>query len=61
MRKTWTPPRTKWARIPAAFRGEPCFPDFGEADQKVLPDEQHTTCGKETGKPAHGERWNNSL
>ena len=50
-----------WERIPAAFRTGHCFTDFWEAYQKVLPDEQHTACGKETGQTAHVERWNNTL
>ena len=48
-------------RIPAAFRAGHCFTDFGEASQKVLPDEQPTPGGKETGQTAHVERWNNTL
>ena len=50
-----------WERIPAAFRAGHCFSDFWEAYQKVLPDEQHTACGKESGQTAHIERWNNTL
>ena len=50
-----------WERIPAAFRTGHCFTDYWEAYQKVLPDEQHTACGKETGQTAHVERWNNTL
>ena len=50
-----------WERIPAAFRTGHCFTDFWEAYQKVLPDEQHTAGGKETGQTAHVERWNNTL
>ena len=50
-----------WERLPAAFRGGQCLTDFWEAYQKVLPDEQHTAGGKETGQTAHVERWNNTL
>ena len=50
-----------WERIPAAFRTGHCCTDCWEAYQKVLPDEQHTACGKETGQTAHVERWNNTL
>ena len=50
-----------WERIPAAYRAGHCYTDFWEAYQKVLPDEQHTACGKETGQTAHVERWNNTL
>jgi len=45
-----------WARIPAAYRTSHCFTDFWEAYQKVLPREQHTAAGKETGLTAHVER-----
>jgi len=27
----------------------------------VIPEEQHTAVGKETGETAHVERWNNTL
>ena len=47
--------------MPAAFRTGHGGTDGWEADQKVLPDEQHTACGKETGQTAHVERWNNTL
>lgn len=50
-----------WARVPAAYRTAHCYSDFWEAYQQVLPDEQHTACGKETGQTAHVERWNNTL
>ena len=56
--KTW---QKLWERIPAAFRtGHGCT-DGWEASQKVLPDEQPTAGGKETGQTAHVERWNNTL
>jgi len=32
-----------------------------EAYQKVIPEEQHTAVGKETGETAQVERWNNIL
>lgn len=35
--------------------------DFWEAYNKVIPDEQHTACGKGSGQTAHVERWNNTL
>ena len=50
-----------WARIPAAYRQAHCDTDFWQAYQKVIPAEQHTPCGKETGLTAHVERWNNTL
>ncbi len=35
--------------------------DFREAYQVVIPSQQHTAAGKETGLTAHVERWNNTL
>lgn len=50
-----------WETIPAAYRTAHCFSDFWEAYQLVIPAEQHTVAGKETGLTAHVERWNNTL
>ncbi len=50
-----------WQRIPAAYRAGHCYSDFWEAYQAVIPEEQHTAAGKETGLTAHVERWNNTL
>ncbi len=50
-----------WAAIPAAYRRGHCFTDFWEAYQLVIPSEQHTVVGKESGLTAHVERWNNTL
>lgn len=50
-----------WERIPTAYRSGHCYSDFWEAYQLVLPAEQHTPSGKETGFTAHVERWNNTL
>ena len=50
-----------WERIPDSYRHGHCFSDFWEAYQKVIPAEQHTAAGKETGFTAHVERWNNTL
>jgi len=50
-----------WERIPDSYRHAHCFSDFWEAYQKVIPAEQHTAAGKETGFTAHVERWNNTL
>src|SRR5207253_1834039 len=50
-----------WAAIPAAYRRAHCFSDFREAYQLVVPAEQHTAAGKESGLTAHVERWNNTL
>ncbi len=43
-----------------ARRGH-CFTDFWAAYAAVIPEEQHTAVGKETGETAHVERWNNTL
>jgi transposase-like protein len=37
-----------------------CFMDFWAAYAAVIPSEQHTSVGKETGATAHVERWNNT-
>src|SRR5215212_1201170 len=50
-----------WAAIPEAYRRGHCFTDFWEAYQLVIPSEQHTAAGKESGLTAHVERWNNTL
>lgn len=52
--------RKLWEKIPAAFRTGHCFSDFWEAYQLVVPSEQHTACGKDSGETAHVERWNNT-
>jgi insertion element IS1 protein InsB len=53
--------RKLWGRIPAAYRAAHCYTDFWEAYRSVVPAEQHTAAGKETGLTAHVERWNNTL
>jgi IS1 family transposase len=50
-----------WERIPAVYRSGHCFSDFWEAYSVVIPAEQHTAAGKESGFTAHVERWNNTL
>lgn len=50
-----------WEQIPASYRAAHCYSDFWEAYQLVIPPEQHTAAGKETGLTAHVERWNNTL
>lgn len=49
-----------WKAIPQAYRAAHCFTDFWSAYQAVLPEDQHTAVGKETGETAHIERWNGS-
>jgi len=50
-----------WESIPTAYRSGHCYSDFWAAYQLVIPSEQHTAAGKETGVTAHVERWNNTL
>jgi insertion element IS1 protein InsB len=50
-----------WQQIPAGYRSAHCYSDFWEAYQLVIPAEQHTAAGKETGFTAHVERWNLTL
>ena len=53
--------RRLWEAIPSAYRQGHCFTDFWVAYKVVIPEEQHTAVGKETGETAHVERWNNTL
>ena len=53
--------RKLWEAIPEAYQTGHCYTDFWEAYNKVIPDEQHTACGKDSGQTAHVERWNNTL
>jgi insertion element IS1 protein InsB len=53
--------RRLWEAIPQAYRTGHCYTDFWNAYQAVIPEEQHTAVGKETGQTAHVERWNNTL
>src|SRR5947209_19417222 len=50
-----------WEAIPEGYRSGHCFTDFWAAYAAVIPEEQHTAVGKETGETAHVERWNNTL
>lgn len=50
-----------WEQVPEDYRAAHCYTDFWEAYQKVIPEEQHTPCGKDSGLTAHVERWNNTL
>jgi insertion element IS1 protein InsB len=50
-----------WAAILGAYRCGHCYSDFWEAYRLVIPSEQHTAAGKESGLTAHVERWNNTL
>jgi IS1 family transposase len=53
--------RWLWEAIPEGYRQGQCFTDFWTAYRAVIPEEQHTAVGKETGETAHVERWNNTL
>jgi IS1 family transposase len=50
-----------WEAIPQGYRQGHCFTDFWAAYAAMIPEEQHTAVGKETGETAHVERWNNTL
>lgn len=53
--------RELWNRIPGDYQTGYCYTDFWRAYQAVIPEEQHSAVGKETGETAHVERWNNTL
>lgn len=50
-----------WEAIPDNYRQGHCFTDFWAAYKAVIPEEQHTAVGKESGETAHVERWDNTL
>jgi insertion element IS1 protein InsB len=50
-----------WDNVPDEYRKGHCFADFWKAYQAVIPEEQLTQVGKETGETAHIERWNCTL
>jgi insertion element IS1 protein InsB len=50
--------RRLWNSIEASYCCGHYFTDFWAAYQTVVPEEQHTAVGKETGQTA---RWNNTL
>ena len=50
-----------WDNIPDEYREGHCFTDFWQAYQLVIPEDQLTQVGKETGETAHVERWNGTL
>jgi len=47
-----------WNNIPEEYCKGHCFTDFWKAYQLVIPEDQLTQVGKETGETAHVERWN---
>jgi insertion element IS1 protein InsB len=50
-----------WNNIPDEYRKGHCFADFWKAYRAVIPEDQLTQVGKETGETAHIERWNCTL
>jgi insertion element IS1 protein InsB len=53
--------RELWNRIPEDYQKGYCYTDFWRAYQAVIPEEQHSAVGKQTGETAHVERWNNTF
>src|SRR5436305_577702 len=47
-----------WESIPEAYQAFHCYSDFWSAYQAIIPKEQHTAVGKETGETAHIDCWN---
>ena len=50
-----------WEAIAEGYRQGHCFTDALAAYAAVIPKEQHTAVGKETGETAPVERWNTTL
>jgi insertion element IS1 protein InsB len=50
-----------WDNIPEVYRQGHCYSDFWAAYQAIIPEEQLTQIGKETGETAHVEHWNQTL
>jgi insertion element IS1 protein InsB len=53
--------RELWNNVPVEYREGHCFTDFWQAYQLVIPEDQLTQVGKETGETAYVERWNCTL
>ena len=53
--------RRLWQAFPEALRGAQCYTEFRAAYANVLPVEQHSAVGKESGQTAHVARWNLTL
>jgi IS1 family transposase len=53
--------RELWNNIPEEYCKGHCFTDFWQAYHLVIPQEQLSQVGKETGETAHVERWNCTL
>jgi IS1 family transposase len=51
-----------WHSLPPVYRQcAICYTDFWRAYAAILPSKRHRPSGKETGKTAHIERFNNTL
>jgi len=51
-----------WRSLPPDYRKHAViYTDFRESYGNILPSERHRAVGKETGKTAHIERFNNTL
>src|SRR6266851_1511792 len=51
-----------WHSLPPEYRQRAvCFTDFYQVYARVLPSKRHRATGKETGKTAYIERFNNTL
>ncbi len=55
------PCRRLWPAIPEPYQRCQSFSDFWKTYASVFPAETHQSVGKETGQPAHQERWYNTL
>jgi hypothetical protein len=42
----------KISKLIQAYRTSQCYTDFWKSNQEVIPEEQHTAVGKETGETA---------
>ena len=50
-----------WEAIAEGYRQGHCETSFWATYAAVIPEQQHTAVGKETGETAHVERWNNTM
>ena len=53
--------RKLWEAIPPPYQSAHCYSDFWKAYAAVIPAEQHTRVGIQSGQTAHVERFNNTL
>jgi insertion element IS1 protein InsB len=50
-----------WEALPQGYRQGQCETSFWAADAAVIPEEQPSAVGKETGETAYVECWNTTL